>query len=62
MKFNEKQIDDIARLLATLAASSIIGFSIGAARPESVTSLEEIGLISSATLAFFGMLLIRRNP
>jgi hypothetical protein len=62
MKFNDKQIDDIARLLGTLAASSIIGLSVGAARPDSVTSLEEIGLISSAILAFCGMLLIRRTP
>jgi hypothetical protein len=62
MKFNDKQIDDIARLLGTLAASSIVGFSIGAARPQSVTSLEELGLISSAILALSGMLLIRRNP
>jgi hypothetical protein len=62
MKFNEKQIDDIARLLGTLAASSIVGLSIGAARPESVTSLEELGLIPSAILAICGMLLIRRNP
>ena len=38
MKFNEKQIDDIARLLGTLATSSIVGFSIGIARPQSVTS------------------------
>lgn len=62
MKFNDKQIDDIARLLGTLAASSIIGLSVGAARPDSVTTYEEIGLISSAVLAFCGMLLIRRTP
>jgi hypothetical protein len=62
MKFNEKQIDDIARLLGTLAASSIIGLTIGAARPQSVTNLEELGLVSSAVLAFAVMLLIRRNP
>jgi hypothetical protein len=62
MKFNDKQIDDIARLLGTLAASSIVGFTIGAARPDSVTRLEELGLVASAVLAFAVMLLIRRNP
>ena len=61
MKFNDKQIDDIARLLGTLAASSIVGFSIGIARPQSVTSYEEIGLMSSAVITFATMLLIRRN-
>jgi hypothetical protein len=62
MKFNDKQIDDIARLLGTLAASSIVGFTIGAARPQSVTSVEEFGLVTSAVLALAVMLLIRRNP
>jgi hypothetical protein len=61
MKFNDKQIDDIARLLGTLAASSIVGFSIGIARPQSVTNYEEIGLLSSAVITFTTMLLIRRN-
>ena len=59
MKFNDKQIDDIARLLGTLAASSIIGLSVGAARPESVTTYEEIGLISSAIIAFSMMIYTR---
>jgi hypothetical protein len=59
MKLNEKQIDDIARLLGTLAASSVIGLSVGAARPESVTSYEEVGLISSAIVAFSMMLYTR---
>jgi hypothetical protein len=61
MKFNDKQIDDIARLLGTLAASSIVGFSIGIARPHSVTGYEEIGLLSSAVITFITMVLIRRN-
>ncbi len=59
MKLNEKQIDDIARLLGTLAASSVIGLSVGAARLESVTSYEEVGLISSAIVAFSMMLYTR---
>jgi len=59
MKLNEKQIDDIARLLGTLAASSVIGLSVGAARPDSVTSYEEAGLISSAIIAFSMMLYTR---
>ena len=59
MKINDKQIDDIARLLGTLAASSIIGLSVGAARPDSVTTYEEIGLISSAIIAFSMMLYTR---
>ena len=62
MKFNDKQIDDIARLLGTLAASSIIGLAVGASRPNSVTTHEEFGLISSAVMAFAVMLLIRRAP
>ena len=61
MKFNDKQIDDIARLLGTLAASSIVGLSIGIARPHSVTNYEEIGLLSSAVITFTTMVLIRRN-
>jgi hypothetical protein len=59
MKLNEKQVDDIARLLGTLAASSIIGLAVGAARPDSVTRYEEIGLISSAIVAFSMMIYIR---
>jgi hypothetical protein len=59
MKFNDKQIDDIARLLGTLAASSIVGLIVGAARPDSVTTYEEIGLISSAIIAFSMMLYTR---
>jgi len=59
MKLNEKQIDDIARLLGTLAAASVIGLSVGAARPDSVTSYEEVGLISSAIIAFSMMLYTR---
>jgi hypothetical protein len=59
MKLNKKQIDDIARLLGTLAASSVIGLSVGAARPESVTSYEEVGLISSTIIAFSMMLYTR---
>ena len=61
MKFNDKQVDDIARLLGTLAASAIIGLSVGAVRPDSVTTYEEIALISSAMLSFCGMLLVRRK-
>lgn len=41
MKLNSKQIDNIARVLGTLAASSIIGAMVGIARPDSVTSVEE---------------------
>lgn len=59
LKLNDKQIDDIARLLGTLTASSIIGLAVGAARPESVTTYEEIGLLSSATIAFAMMLYTR---
>jgi hypothetical protein len=59
MKLNEKQVDDIARLLGTLTASSIIGLAVGASRPESVTSYEEIGLISSAVIAFSMMIYTR---
>ena len=59
MKFNDKQIDDIARLLGTLAASSIVGLIVGAARPDSVTTYEEIGLISSAIIAFSMMIYTR---
>jgi hypothetical protein len=61
MKLNEKQVDDIARLLGTLTASSIIGLAVGASRPDSVTSYEEIGLISSALFSLTVMLLIRRK-
>ena len=59
MKLNEKQVDDIARLLGTLTASSIIGLAVGASRPDSVTSYEEIGLISSALIAFSMMIYTR---
>ena len=59
MKFNDKQIDDIARLLGTLAASSIIGLSVGMARPDSVSTYEEIGLISSAIIALSMMIYTR---
>ena len=59
MKLNEKQVDDIARLLGTLTASSIIGLAVGASRPDSVTSYEEIGLISSAVIAFSMMIYTR---
>jgi hypothetical protein len=62
MKLNDKQVDDVARLLGTLAASAIIGLTVGASRPDSVTTYEEIGLISSAVVAFSMMLLIRRKP
>jgi hypothetical protein len=62
MKLNDKQVDDVARLLGTLSASAIIGLTVGASRPDSVTTYEEVGLISSAVVALSMMLLIRRKP
>lgn len=61
MKFNAKQIDNIARILGTLTASSAIGFMVGAFRPSSVTTQEEYGLIVSAISTFVTMLLILKD-
>jgi hypothetical protein len=61
MKLNAKQIDNIARVLGTLTASSAIGFMVGVFRPNSVTPQEEYGLIAAALSTLLGMLYILRN-
>lgn len=61
MKFNAKQLDNTARLLGTLCASSTIGFMVSISRPESVTKLEQHGLITAAVGAFCAMLLILKD-
>ncbi len=61
MKLNAKQIDNIARVLGTLAASSVIGSMVGWARPASVTTLEEVGLIVSAVTTLSIMIFILKD-
>ena len=61
MKFNAKQIDNIARVLGTLAASSIIGTMVGLARPNSVTQLEQYGLIAASVSTLCMMIFILKD-
>lgn len=61
MKFNAKQIDNIARVLGTLAASSAIGSMVGLARPSSVTALEQYGLIAAAVSTLCMMIFILKD-
>jgi hypothetical protein len=59
MKFNQKQIDDFARLFTTLAASSIVGAIVGYNRTEQVSNLEVRYMIGSAVVALSVALLLR---
>jgi hypothetical protein len=61
MKLNDKQIDDIARLLGTLAGAAIIGAIVGYNRPDQVTTQEVRYLAGAALSAVCFALLLRVN-
>jgi hypothetical protein len=61
MKFNSRQLENMARILGTLCASSIIGFMVSLTRPDSVTRLEQSGLIVSIAMSLGAMLQILKE-
>ncbi|MEN9670173.1 MAG: hypothetical protein RL018_450 [Pseudomonadota bacterium] len=61
MKFNAKQIDNIARFLGTISASSAIGAAIGLYRPNQVNAVEEISMTITAAITLFAMVYILKG-
>ena len=61
MKFNPKQIENLARVVGALAASSIVGAAIGVARPASVTMGEHIALFVTSVSMLATMLLLLKG-
>lgn len=60
MKFSEKQVDEIVRLLGTVAAAAVGGAAIGVARPEQVTP-QEVGYLLASFVVTFGIALYLRR-
>jgi hypothetical protein len=61
MKFNAKQIEDLARLLGTLSAAAVSGATIGWARPDQVTPREATLLIGAFVMLLTCMVVLRRE-
>jgi hypothetical protein len=61
MKFNAKQIENIARFLGTISASSAIGAAIGLYRPSQITALEEISMAITTVVTLFTMVYILKG-
>jgi hypothetical protein len=59
MKLSAKQIDEIVRLMGTMAASALAGAAIGFARPEQVTHTEVASLAAAFAVSFAIVLMIR---
>lgn len=61
MKFSGKQLDDISRVLGTLAAAALGGVAIGITRPEQISRLEQVVLFSISIFLFSVMLRVQKG-
>lgn len=61
MKFSPKQVDEIVRLLGTVAAAAVGGAAIGVARPAQVSPSEVAYLVTSFVVTFGFALYLRRD-
>jgi hypothetical protein len=58
MKFNSKQLENMARVFGSLCVAAGVGAAIGIARPETVTQSEHASLIVAALGMFCAMLFV----
>jgi hypothetical protein len=65
MKFNAKQIEDMARLMGTLAAAAaaaaVSGASVGWARPEQISRVETVMLAVVFVTLLICMIVLRKE-
>lgn len=61
MKLSPKQVDEVVRLLGTLAAAAISGAAIAVSRPEQVTQTEAQLLAGWFVVLFGSVLYLRRG-
>jgi hypothetical protein len=61
MKFSEKQIDVCVKYLETMAATSSVGFVVGAAGHTTLTTYELYALLVVAVLTFGTALRLRKK-
>ena len=61
MKFNAKQIEDMARLMGTLAAAAVSGASVGWARPEQISLVETVMLAVVFVTLLICMIVLRKE-
>jgi hypothetical protein len=61
MKFSGKQLDDISRVLGTLASAALGGAAIGITRPEQISRLEQGVLLGVSLFLFFVMLRVQKG-
>ena len=61
MKFSGKQLDDIPRVLGTLASASLGGAAIGITRPEQISRLEQLVLMGVSVFLFAVMLRVQKG-
>lgn len=55
MKFNAKQLENVARVIGSVASAAIIGAAIGLYRPAQISLVEEISLITAAVILLISM-------
>ena len=58
MKFNDKQLDGIAKVTSAFCIAAGVAAAVGITRPETVTSKEEIALILTCIGSFCAMLYV----
>jgi hypothetical protein len=61
MKFSGKQLDDISRVLGTLASASLGGAAIGITRPEQISRIEQVVLLVVSLFLFSVMLRVQKG-
>ena len=62
MKFNDKQINDLCKLLGGVALSAVIGFAIAlSGHNKDITEYDKFGLALSFLSCTIVMLLLRRG-
>jgi hypothetical protein len=57
MKFNDKQLENIARVAGSFCVAAGVGAAVGIARPHTVSTGEHIAMLVASILAFCGMLI-----
>ena len=61
MKFSGKQLDDLSRVLGTLASASLGAAAIGITRPEQISQLEQVILLVASLFLFSVMLRVQKG-